>query len=482
MMSEQTTESLEPPALRPEILTLKGKVDPAKLYFSVRSLGGPSFLLESATRPGEGARYSVIGYDPLLYLRIEEGEIFTSGDSKFEHFASSRYTDGDSLEKLKHSMGFGELNTPKPDPRYALACVGYIGYDYIRELIKLEDSSVNDFNHPILEFILPSKVIVIDHLESNTHYVKVVFDDGESEISREEQRRELKEMTKIVPHSSFKEDTNPTTVSSNMKREEFERAVERAKHYIRAGDVIQVVLSQRLSLNTPPNLESFYKRLSEINPSPYMFFLNFPGRCVVGSSPEILVRVKGREVITRPIAGTRRRGRTPEDEQAMEQELLADEKERAEHVMLVDLGRNDVGRVSEFGSVKVTDFMKVEKYSHVQHLVSHVVGRLKPRKDAFDAFRVTFPAGTVTGAPKVRAMEIIEELEPTRRGIYAGAIGSFSYTGDADLAITIRTLISERSKAHIQVGAGIVADSIPWKEHYETENKAGALLAAAGVK
>jgi anthranilate synthase component 1 len=212
-----------------------------------------------------------------------------------------------------------------------------------------------------------------------------------------------------------------------------------------------------------------------------MFFLDFPERSIVGSSPEILVKVEGHNVSTRPIAGTRKRGRGRDEDKEMEEELRSDGKERAEHVMLVDLGRNDIGRVSKFGSIKVTDFMGVEKYSHVQHLVTNVMGRMRDDKDAFDAFRATFPAGTVTGAPKVRAMEIIDELEPTRRGIYAGAIGSFSYSGDADLAITIRTLIVERGKGYLQVGAGIVSDSIPRREYVETENKARALLRAAGV-
>jgi len=210
-----------------------------------------------------------------------------------------------------------------------------------------------------------------------------------------------------------------------------------------------------------------------------MFFLDFPGRVIVGSSPELLVRVSGKEVLTRPIAGTRRR--RPGEDERLGRELLEDEKERAEHVMLVDLGRNDIGRVCQFGSVRVEEFMKVERYSHVQHLVSTVVGRLRRGEDAFDALRATFPAGTVTGAPKVRAMEIIEELEPVRRGIYAGSVGSFSYTGDADLAITIRAMVIQNGRGYVQVGAGIVADSVPWKEYYETENKARALLSAAGL-
>jgi anthranilate synthase component 1 len=482
MMRDQksTVETPSPPALYPEVLTLKRVPHPASLYFSIRSQGKPSFLLESAAGPGEKARFSVIGWDPLLYLRIRGEETHVEGDPGFKAFAMEYGAKGDSLEKLKRFMGFQTLNTPQLGLRYALAFTGYIGYDYVRELMKLDCSTSDDLRQPTLEFILPSKVVVIDHLSRKTHYIRVLFDDGERRVDLEGARWDLKRMAEIEANALQPEIKQSIAVSSNMSRREFEQAVERAKQYTCAGDIIQVVLSRRLCLKPSPEPENFYRRLSEINPSPYMFFLDFPERSVIGSSPEILVRVEGQEVVTRPIAGTRRRGKTPADEKAMRQELLADEKERAEHVMLVDLGRNDIGKVSRFGSVRVSEFMRVEIYSHVQHLVSHVVGKLKPGKDAFDALRATFPAGTVTGAPKDRAMEIIEELEPTRRGIYAGALGSFSYTGDADLAITIRTLLREREKAYIQVGAGVVAYSVPWKEYYETENKAKALLAAAG--
>ncbi len=462
-------------ALRLSIRTSEGERDPALLYFGIQQLGKPSFLLQSAAGPGESARYSVIGFDPLLYIRIQRGKVVLDGDPDFVEFAENRVGDGDSLSKLQRAMGFGELLTPSPDPRYALSCVGYISYDFIRELVDVGDTAVDDTAHPVLEFMLPSRVIVIDHLSHKTHWVRVGF--GDQNVSGG-----LDEMGAFQPVSPGEVSSQGSVKQTNIGRRDFESAVQRAKEYIRAGDVIQVVLSRRIELSPMPDLRYFYLNLIRINPSPYMFFLDFPAARVVGSSPEILVRVKDREVITRPIAGTRRRGRDPADEHAMETDLLSDEKEKAEHVMLVDLGRNDIGRVSEFNSVRVTEFMRVEKYSHVQHLVSNVVGRLRPECDAFDALRATFPAGTVTGAPKVRAMEIIEELEPTRRGIYAGAVGSFSYGGDADLAITIRTLVADERRAFIQAGAGVVADSVPWKEYYETENKARALLVAAGVE
>jgi anthranilate synthase component 1 len=363
-----------------------------------------------------------------------------------------------------------------------LGVVGYISYDFVRSLADIGNHALDDLSHPELEFMLPERTIIFDHLKQRTHYCSLALLTDGSDVDEAYARATANIKELMATRRSLHHEPNvKISVRSNIEKGKFERDVEVAKEYIRAGDIIQVVLSRRIELNPSPPLRRFYTNLKRINPSPYMFFLNFPGRSIVGSSPEILVRVNGSKVITRPIAGTRRRGKDKAEDKALERDLLSDEKERAEHVMLVDLGRNDIGRVSEFGSVKVTDFMKVEKYSHVQHIITNVVGKMRRDKDAFDALRATFPAGTVTGAPKVRAMEIIEEMEPTRRGIYAGAIGSFSYTGQADLAITIRTLVAQRGKSYIQVGAGIVADSVPWKEHYETENKARALLRAAGV-
>lgn len=482
---EKITDGLGRPSLIPIVSTIEGCADPAKLYFSLRVSHRPSYLLESAEGPGEAARYSIIGCDTLLYVRVHGAGCDIKGRRDLVRLAGKNVeaAGSDALEVLKEAMFLESMSVPAVGPRYMLGVVGYIGYDFVRSLVDIGSHTIDDLRQPELEFMLPERMIIFDHLARKTHYCSLMLltDDFDTQEAYGRALSNLKALRKVKKGTSPGKQRIRVATSSNVERSEFERHVERAKHYIRAGDVIQVVLSRRIELKPAPPLGQFYLNLRRINPSPYMFFLDFPERSVVGSSPEILVKVDGRKVATRPIAGTRRRGGSKADDAAMERELREDEKERAEHVMLVDLGRNDIGRVSEFGSVEVTEFMNVEKYSHVQHLVTNVVGRMRKDRNAFDAIRATFPAGTVTGAPKVRAMEIIDELEPTRRGIYAGAVGSFSYTGDADLAITIRTLIAERGKGYVQVGAGIVADSVPWKEHYETENKARALLAAAGV-
>ncbi len=475
------------PCLLPLVSASAGCRDPARLYFNLRRTFQPSYLLESAEGPGELTRYSVIGCNPLLYARIRGDERDFYGRPDLVEKArdiSAKSRSRDALEALKATMQLGKVSVPKVPSRYMLGAIGYVSYDYVRSLIDVGDHAADDLAQPELEFMLPERMVIIDHVARRTHYcsLMLLLDDSdvdEAHVRAETNLKELKNLREVNPWAG--QPARHVSSRSNVAKGEFERQVRRVKQYIRAGDVIQAVLSRRIELTPCPPLEQFFLNLKKVNPSPYMFFLDFPDRSIVGSSPELLVKVSGSAVTTRPIAGTRRRGRNRADARAMERELRADEKERAEHVMLVDLGRNDLGRVSEFGSVRVTDFMDVEKYSHVQHLVSNVVGRLQPGRDAFDALRATFPAGTVTGAPKVRAMEIIDELEPTRRGVYAGAIGSFSYGGDADLAITIRTLVAERGRGYVQVGAGIVADSVPSREHYETANKAQALLCAAGV-
>lgn len=475
---------LNRPCLLPVVSTIEGCADPAKVYLGARQAARPSYLLESADGPGKAARYSVIGTNPILYIKIRGSEHIVEGRQDIvDSVRGGLGRDKDALEMLKDTMLLKEMSVPAVASRYMLGAVGYIGYDYIRSLVNVGNHAADDLNQPEIEFMLPERMMIFDHIARRTHYCSLILliDGSDVQEAYEHAISNLKEMLRIKEVNPQAKQQPRVTARSNIPRSKFERQVERAKKYIRAGDVIQTVLSRRISLSPSPPLGQFYLNLRRINPSPYMFFLDFPERSIVGSSPEILVRVEKRKVSTRPIAGTRRLGKNRADEAAMERELLSDEKERAEHVMLVDLGRNDIGRVSEFGSVKTTDFMKVEKYSHVQHLVTNVVGEMRRNKDAFDALRATFPAGTVTGAPKVRAMEIIDELEPTRRGIYAGAIGSFSYTGDADLAIAIRTLVVEKGEGYVQVGAGIVADSVPCKEHYETENKARALLRAAGV-
>jgi anthranilate synthase component 1 len=425
-----------------EIKVSKLATDPARVFFRVRRRASASFLLESAEK-GRSGRYSIVGWDPLLYFRDDGGE-------------------DDPLERMKRELG---LEFRHELPPYVAGVFGYIAYDYVRYLHSLESRTRDDLHHPVIEFFLPRNLLVFDH-----HSNKVI------------RCRHSLEGEKGVPPERAKLRTGrPSRVTCNMTRRSFEAAVERAKEYIRRGDIIQVVLSRRISLSPCPPLEAFYLRLRKINPSPYMYFLDFPGRAIVGSSPEMLVQVNGGKVLTRPIAGTRRRGKTTEEDRRLEEDLSRDEKERAEHVMLVDLARNDLGRVCRFGSVRVGEFMRVEKYSHVQHLVSDVTGVLQAGRDVFDVIRATFPAGTVTGAPKFRAMEIIEELEPTRRGIYAGGVGFIGFQGELNLAITIRTLVAQGSVAHLQVGAGVVADSVPWKEYLETKNKAAALLEAAGV-
>ena len=474
------------PCLIPVVKTVEGCLDPTGVYLGIRRPYRPSYLLESAEGPGEAARYSIIGFDALLYVAVRDGVLEVGGRPDIADLAMKRAEPvrhvTDPIEILKEAMFLKSAKTPAVSSRYMLGAVGYLSYDFIRSLVNIGNHTIDDLRHPEIEFMLPERMIIFDHLEDQTHHSSLLFltDSSDVDLAYERAAVNIRELVGIEP--ILKTEVQPKiTINSNIQRADFEKNVDAAKKYIRAGDVIQVVLSRRIELDPAPNLDRFYVNLKRINPSPYMFFLDFPKRSVVGSSPEILVKVDGRDVMTRPIAGTRRRGKDSDEDKALEKDLLEDEKERAEHLMLVDLARNDIGRVSEFNTVSMKDFMKVEKYGHVQHLVTTVEGRLRNDRNEFDALRATFPAGTVTGAPKVRAMEIIEELEPTRRGIYAGGIGSISYTGQADIAITIRTLVVERGKAHIQVGAGIVSDSVPWKEYYETENKARALLSASGV-
>ena len=485
---ETLAGEIKRPCLIPIVYSSPDFENPAGVYRGLRKENEASYLLESLTGPRRESRYSVIGSDPQLHLKIKNSDVEVDGRPGIAEVSRRRIEpvdeSEDELEVLRRAMFVGDMRILSFDlPRYVLGFTGYLSYDFVRKNRGLETDTTDDLNHPLLEFMLPGNVIVFDHREEKTYYASLMLltEDVDFGTAFSES---LDSLSRIVSSSSLVEDARPepVAVSSNFEKEDFESGVERIKDYILAGDVIQTVLSRRIDLEPSPDLGSFYSRLREINPSPYMFFLDFPETKLIGSSPEALVRVQDKEVLTRPIAGTRKRGRNEKDDSELERDLRADDKEKAEHVMLVDLGRNDIGKVSEFGTVDTTEFMDVEKYGDVQHLVSTVSGRIRDDKDAFDALRSVFPAGTVTGAPKVRAMEIIEELEPTRRGIYSGAVGSFSYTGDADFAITIRTLTESEGKAQIQVGAGIVADSVPEKEYYETESKARSLLRAAGVE
>ena len=364
------------------------------------------------------------------------------------------------LEKLVK-----DRTLPNKELRFVGGAVGYIAYDAVRYWEKLPQKASDDLNFPDAQLGFFDDGIVFDHRQRRAFYYY-------SNDNR------LAEVERLIKQPSDSEALTYNQPKVNITKKRFEKAVEKAKEYIISGDIFQVVLSKRYEFHVKGDLLAFYRSLREINPSPYMYFLKAGDRQIVGSSPEMLVRVDNRMVETFPIAGTRPCVENQGENRRLAKELLADPKERAEHLMLVDLARNDIGKIAKFGSVHVPEFMTVHRYSHVQHIVSQVVGDLKENCECYDALRAVFPAGTVSGAPKVRAMEIIEELEPTRRGPYAGAVGYFSYNGNADFAITIRTLFADKGKAYIQVGAGIVADSVPEREWFETDHKAEALMKA----
>lgn len=446
--------------------------------------GSPSFLLESMIGGEKWARYSFLGSDLSKSIRYHNNIL--------------EIIDNESVRKIETEEPFQlikhELNTYRPVyvkglPRFFGGLVGYIGYDMVRFFEKIPDTKKPALPLPDIFLMLTDTVVIFDNLKS---LIKVVSNAHINNKSTEQAYKDAKEKilniieklrkTRIKKLKSKKVRKKHKEVknyiSSFSSKDSFLNAVVKSKEYIMAGDIIQVVLSQRFEgdLHTEPF--NIYRALRVINPSPYMYFINTGDAYLVGSSPEILVRLEGNKIILRPIAGTRRRGETEEEDLALEYELKNDPKEIAEHIMLVDLGRNDVGRVAEIGSVKVTELMEVERYSHVMHLVSNVEGTLKKGLDAFHVLSACFPAGTVTGAPKVRAMEIIEELEPIKRGPYAGAVGYISYTGNMDTCITIRTLIIKDNKLYVQAGAGIVADSKPENEYEETVNKAMGMMKA----
>jgi anthranilate synthase component 1 len=354
---------------------------------------------------------------------------------------------------------------PNSDFRFVGGALGYVSYDAVRNWEHLPSNSVDDLGFPDLEMGIFDDGFIFNHVKKQAFY----YYRGEDRLS------EVKSLLRQPIEECQLSYSQPKV---NFKKDAYEAAVEKAKEYITAGDIFQVVPSKRFQFQIKGSLIPFYEALRTINPSPYMFYYASGERQIVGASPEMLVRVENRCVETFPIAGTRPVAQYPEENSRLVAELLADPKERAEHVMLVDLARNDVGRISKYGTVHVPEFMKVHQYSHVQHIVSRVVGQLIDGLQSYDALRAVFPAGTVSGAPKVRAMEIIDELEPVRRGPYAGCVGYFSYNGNADFAITIRTLFADKNQANIQAGGGIVADSVPEKEWFETEQKAKALMQA----
>ncbi len=440
---------------------------------------GQGFLLESVEGGDRWGRYSVLGTDPLMTLRARGCRLELRARD-----GTVRTIEGEPLAALA-----GVLAPFKPAmvdglSRFAGGFVGYLAYDLVRYIEDLPVATVDDLHVADIAGLVADNFILFDNV---THTMKVVSlartDDTsgvdaayDRAIARVEQTVErLRRAPVAIPRCDAASFIPPV---SNLEPREYGDAVERARAYIRAGDIIQVVLSQRYSQPLCSHPFSIYRALRAVNPSPYMFYLDLEEETVVGASPEVMVKVDGRDVAVRPIAGTIQRGRTPEEDDALVARMLADPKEQAEHIMLLDLGRNDIGRVAEIGSVRVRDQMTVERYSHVNHIVSHVSGRLRPDADRFDALRATFPAGTLSGAPKVRAMEIIEELEKTRRGVYGGAVGYIDFGGNLDTCIAIRTVLVKDRTVYLQVGAGIVADSDPHREQTECEAKARGIVLA----
>lgn len=441
-----------------------------------------AFLLESVEGGENIAQYSFLGSNPSIIFWSKNNNVTIIRNKTTEQ----KYEVDDPIEELRRLMlGFKPVSV-KGLPRFHGGAVGYISYDMVRFFEKLPESALDEIQVPDCFFMITDTILVFDHVN---HKIKVVsnahINEGKNAVDSAyfSAKEKIDEIISLLKKSceyknSSKGYWDENAVCSNFTKEEYEKVVISAKEYIKAGDIVQVVPSQRLSVPVSADAFDIYRALRSINPSPYMYYLKFGDLKIAGSSPEVMVRVENNIVTTRPIAGTARRGNSEEEDEEIAKELLSDSKEIAEHVMLVDLGRNDVGRVCKYGSVKVDELMTIEKYSHVMHIVSNVTGKLREDKDAFDVLRACLPAGTVSGAPKIRAMEIINELEPSQRGIYAGAVGYFSFSGNSDTAIAIRTIVIKDGKAYVQAGGGIVADSVPENEYYETLNKAKACLRA----
>jgi anthranilate synthase component 1 len=455
---------------------------PVSIFAKVAGTASHAFLFESVEGGEKWGRYSFIGLDPLATFQSHGAEIRIdrNGDGPIAR-------QGDPIEALKVLLASFKACQSEALPRFFGGAVGFMGYDMVRFMERLPETKPPLADFPDSSFMIPRLVLIHDSLRQTLTIVDCVpvnpGDDAATLYATAlrridavvDQLREARRPEAILGHPGRGKAHDFT---ANMGQADFEVMVNKAKEYILAGDIIQVVLSQRFHAKSDLQPLALYRALRHINPSPYLFYLKLDDLVQIGSSPEILVRLEGENIELRPIAGTRPRGTTVAADQALEQDLLADPKERAEHLMLVDLGRNDVGRVACYGSVEVRELLTVERYSHVMHLVSGVHGRLFPGKDMFDVFKACFPAGTVSGAPKIRAMEIIEELEPARRGPYAGAVGYFGFSGNMDFCITIRTFVMLGNDLYVQAGAGIVADSVPATEFEETLNKARGLRRA----
>lgn len=461
---------------------------PVSIYLKLRQRYPRAFMLESVEGAERVGRYSFIGVEPQLLLRVQGRQLTLERPGRWEkrELAAGE----DPLQVIQAELARYRPVVLPGLPRLVGGLVGYIGYECVRYFERLPETTTAELDVPDAAFMAPATLAIFDHVRHELLILSnalLAESDGDATAAYDAARARVDEVEAIIraplpplaAGTALHSAPLNEPLRSNMTPQRYEAMVKRAREYIREGDIFQVVLSQRFSARTSAAPMMLYRALRALNPSPYMFLLDFGDDLrLIGASPEMMVRLEDGIASLRPIAGTRRRGRDAAEDEALAAELLADEKERAEHVMLVDLGRNDLGRVCEYGSVQVKERMVIERYSHVMHIVSHVEGRIRPGMNAFDLLRATFPAGTLSGAPKVRAMEIIEELEGAQRGPYGGTVGYFSYDGSMDMCITIRTLLMQGARCIVQAGGGIVADSAPAAEFQESVNKAKALAAA----
>jgi anthranilate synthase component 1 len=449
-----------------------------------------AFLLESVEGGEKWGRYTFLGSDPSVIFTVRGDDVVVQEKGEISR---SRHN-GEPMKYLKEILDRYRPVVVEGLPRFFGGAVGFLSYDMVRYFEKLPSENEDDLHGDDAVFLVTDTLIIFDNVRHTIKIVACLFSEGGEDLrdSYEEAIKKIEDIIGLIQSPVVKKEIENPEVSnapliSNMTPDHYKAIVTKAREYIHAGDVIQVVLSQRFEKKNDLDPIDLYRALRYINPSPYLFYLKMEDLILIGSSPEVMVRLEEGTVELRPIAGTRKRGKNEQEDRRLADELLQDPKERAEHIMLVDLGRNDLGRIARIGSVQVTQLMVVERYSHVMHLVSNIKAQLAPEKDCFDVLKATFPAGTLSGAPKIRAMEIIDELEQNRRGPYGGAVGYFSYTGNMDLCITIRTMVVKDGKLSVQTGAGIVSDSEPEAEYEETVNKAEGMmqairLAASGFK
>lgn len=451
---------------------------PVSAFLKISQNAKQAFLLESVENGEQIGRYSFLGINPSESVSVIGGVVRHQQHGRSRIIAHQ----GDPLAAIRTLMKRYQAVKVKDMPPFHGGAVGYLSYDMVRYFERLPNQNPDDLGLPEAILFFTENLLVFDHVK---HVIKIVSNahvTGKPDTAYRRAKQEINKLAKLLagplPKTNRRRTSKPISLKSNVSKQAYLDKVKKCKAYIRAGDIIQVQLSQRLSGKVSAAPFDVYRALRAVNPSPYMYYLKFDECELIGSSPEILVRRDGQQVVTRPIAGTVKRGKNKAEDDQLGKKLLSDPKERAEHIMLVDLGRNDLGRVCQPGSVHVPELMVIERYSHVMHIVSHVVGQLQPNQDQFDTLRAAFPAGTVTGAPKIRSMEIIDELETCRRGPYSGAVGYFDYLGNLDTAITIRTIVYSQGHYYLQAAAGIVADSVPEKEYQETLNKMQALIKA----